>query len=134
MINESKVKILSKLAGFEKKHRKTPEELEKLTKGRLVAHGVCWTVIMTTVAFLIILILLSVYKGSLGTNWYSFLGGSYDKLFRPGILIAYAAFELFYIVVAIVFYSKKYKNMKKELEEYRRRRTNYNDFYGREDK
>ncbi len=134
MINESKVKILSKLAGFEKKTGSSPKELESVTKGKVVAHGVIWTIIMTTVAFIIMVLLFSLYKGSLVTNWYNFLNGSYEKFLRPGLWIVYGVFELFFLIVSYFFYSKKYNNMKKELEEYRRRRTNYNEFYGREDK
>ena len=75
MINENKVKMLTKLAVFEKKIYRSPEEIRRLSRKKFVAKGIWWTFCAVTVAFIIVLVIWTLCQNNLEIVFTDFLNG-----------------------------------------------------------
>lgn len=131
MIDENKLKMLTKIAKFEHEVRKTGRELESINRFKYIAMGIFWTVIATTVAFFAAILLVSFVNGTFNENATKFLNGNFEAFTYPFIWISYMIFEGCFIVIAFAFYYFKYNKLEKKLEEYLRRKSTYNDYYNR---
>lgn len=134
MINENKVKMLAKLAGFEKDTRKTKKQLEALTKGKYIANGIWWTFVTSSAAFFAVFILKSFCLCDINTDIRDFLNDPFIIIGDIKMWLFYIIFEVIFLLIAIAFYTKKFDKAYGRLEEYKRRQINYNEFYNKKDK
>ena len=131
MIDENKVKMLTKIAKFEHETRKTRRELESLNRGKYVSRCIFWTVIATTIAFFAAVILFSLIRGTFNDNLSMFLNGNFRAFANPAIWVPYTIYEGCFIIIALAFYHYRYNKLEKKLDEYLRRQSTYNDYYNR---
>jgi len=133
MINENKVKMLTKLAVFEKKIYRSPEEIRRLSRKKFVAKGIWWTFCAVTVAFIIVLVIWTLYQNNLEIVFTDFLNGRTYMFTNARLWIEYIIFSAAFVIIAFIFYNKKYTRLSSEINEYIRRQNNYEDFYTRKD-
>lgn len=133
MVNENKVKMLTKLAGFEKRHYRTSDDIEKLRRGKYVAKGVWWTFCASTVAFIAMLVIHSLILNNTDEIFEDFLNGKMYMFTDLRLWIEYILFVSGFVIIALVFYNRKYTGLLPQLEEYKRRKNNYDDFYTRKE-
>ncbi len=133
MINENKVKMLTKLAVFEKKIYRSPEEIRRLSRKKFVAKGIWWTFCAVTVAFIIVLVIWTLYQNNLEIVFTDFLNGRTYMFTNARLWIEYIIFAAAFVIIAFIFYNKKYTRLSSEINEYIRRQNNYEDFYTRKD-
>ena len=133
MINENKVKMLTKLAVFEKKTYRSPEEIRRLSRKKFVAKGIWWTFCAVTVAFIIVLVIWTLYQNNLEIVFTDFLNGRTYMFTNARLWIEYIIFAAAFVIIAFIFYNKKYTRLSSEINEYIRRQNNYEDFYTRKD-
>lgn len=133
MINENKVKMLTKLAVFEKKIYRSPEEIRRLSRKKFVAKGIWWTFCAVTVAFIIVLVIWTLYQNNLEIVFTDFLNGRTYMFTDARLWIEYIIFAAAFVIIAFIFYNKKYTRLSSEINEYIRRQNNYEDFYTRKD-
>ena len=133
MVNENKVKMLTKLADFEKKGYRSVEELMTIGRKRYVGKGVWWTFCSATVAFILMLVIWAIYRNRLDVLFNDFTSGKTYIYTNPGIWTGYAVFVSAFVIMAFFLYNKKYSKLLPELEEYRRRRNNLEEFYTRKE-
>ena len=131
MIDENKVKMLTKIAKFEHETRKSRKELESLNRFKYVSRGVFWTVISTTIAFFAAIVLVSLLSGTFNENATMFLNGNLKAFANAYIWVPYIFYEVGFILIAIAFYIYKYSKLEKKLEEYLRRQSTFNEYYNR---
>ncbi len=133
MINENKVKMLTKLAVFEKKIYRSPDEIRRLSRKKFVAKGIWWTFCAVTVAFIIVLVIWTLYQNNLEIVFTDFLNGRTYMFTNARLWIEYIIFAAAFVIIAFIFYNKKYTRLSSEINEYIRRQNNYEDFYTRKD-
>ena len=133
MINENKVKMLTKLAVFEKKIYRSPEEIRRLSRKKFVAKGIWWTFCAVTVAFIIVLVIWTLCQNNLEIVFTDFLNGRTYMFTNARLWIEYIIFAAAFVIIAFIFYNKKYTRLSSEINEYIRRQNNYEDFYTRKD-
>ena len=133
MINENKVKMLTKLAVFEKKIYRSPEEIRRLSRKKFVAKGIWWTFCAVTVAFIIVFVIWTLYQNNLEIVFTDFLNGRTYMFTNARLWIEYIIFSAAFVIIAFIFYNKKYTRLSSEINEYIRRQNNYEDFYTRKD-
>ena len=133
MVNENKVKMLTKLAAFEKKGYRSFESLRTLGRKKYVGKGMWWTFCSATVAFILMLFIWTLYKNKLDVLFSDFMSGKTYMYTNPGLWAGYAVFVSAFVIMAFFLYNKKYSKLLPELEEYRRRRSNLEEFYTRKE-
>ena len=126
MLNENKVKMMTKMSIYEKNEGKTMLKTAKYFKGDYVSLGVLKTVISVTVAFVIIVILFALYQAdSLTQNVNSIDYASMGK----SIAGYYIAFIITFGIISVVVYSSKYENSRKEMKKFFLRLNKLERFY-----
>lgn len=133
MVNENKVKMLTKLAGFERKLYRSSDDIEKLRRGIYVAKGVWWTFCAATVAFIAMLVIHSLILNNTAEIFEDFLNGKTYMFTNLRMWIEYILFASGFVIIALVFYNRKFTGMLSQLEEYKRRKNNYDEFYTRKE-
>ena len=133
MINENKVKMLAKLASFEKKVYKSSEEIKRMSRKKYVAKGIWWTFCAVTVAFIIVLVIWTMYENNTGVVFTDFINGMTYMFTNTRMWIEYIIFAAVFVIIAIIFYNRKYTKLSSEINEYLRRQNNYEEFYTKKD-
>ena len=124
MINENKVKMLTKLAVTEKTERKSSKELMKMSRKGFVGKGVWWTYCAATVAFIFTLVIWAVVTGRFEQLFLDFINGDFYMFTHVRIWIEYFVFIAAFIIIALIYYNKKYSKKTEALELYRKRYSN----------
>jgi predicted PurR-regulated permease PerM len=115
MLNEEKVKLMTKLAIYESNAGKKEIPMSRYFRSDYVSYGVVKTLIASTVAYVLIIALCLVYD----------LEGFMDKLVQMDILelgrrllIVYVAYMIISILVAVLVYRYKFKKIRESLKTY----------------
>ena len=126
MLNENKVKMMTKMSIYEKNDGKTMLKTAKYFKGDYVSLGVLKTVIAATLAFVIIVLLFVLCQAdSLTVNVNSIDYASMGK----SIAGYYVAFIILFGIISGVVYSSKYESSRKEMKKYFLRLNKLERFY-----
>ena len=126
MLNENKIKMMTKMSIYEKNDGKTMLKTAKYFKGDYVSLGVLKTVIATTLAFVIIVMLFALCQAdSLTANVNSIDYASMGKC----IAGYYVAFIILFGIISGVVYSSKYESSRKEMKKYFLRLNKLERFY-----
>lgn len=133
MVNENKVKMLTKLSGFEKKIHGTSKDIDNFSRGKYMAKGIWWTFCAATVAFIAMLVIYSLSLNNTALLFSDFLEGKTYMFTNVWLWIQYIIFVSAFVVIAVIFYGRKYSKLVPQLEEYKRRKSNYDEFYNRRD-
>ena len=130
MLNERKIRLMTKLAIYEKKEGKEDLKLAKYYKGDYARMQAWRTGIAVTVAYVFLVLIAVVYKAEY------FLDNAftidYEALGKK-ILGVYVIVLAVYVITAMLGYSIKYSESRKKLARYFRMLRKLNHFYLVED-
>ena len=130
MLNERKIRLMTKLAIYEKKDGKEDLKLAKYYKGDYARLQAWKTGIAVTIAYVLLLVVAAVYKLEY------FLDNAFIIDFKElgmKVLDIYVIVLTVYVVIAMLGYSLKYEKKKKKLAKYFRMLRKLNHFYLVED-
>lgn len=115
MINEEKIKLMTKLASYEQREGRKAFFMNKLFKRDYVSVQMIKTAAITTISYFILLFLWVVFEVD-----YFMKNISTINIIAMGviIIIIYVLFMVFYLILAYYYYTRKYKQIKKNLIEY----------------
>lgn len=128
MLNESKIKMMTKMAIYEKNEGRRELKTAKYFKTDYVTLGVLNTVIAATVAYVVIIALIALCNMQWLTNNvnnlnYASLGGRF-----VGYYIVYL---LFFSILSGFVYAKRYDTSRKEIKKFFSRLNKLEQFYGK---
>ena len=130
MLNERKIRLMTKLAIYEKKDGKEDIKLAKYYKGDYARLQAWKTGIAVTIAYVLLLVVAAVYKLEY------FLDNAFVIDFKElgmKVLGIYIIVLTVYVVIAMLGYSLKYAASRKKLAKYFRMLRKLNHFYLVED-
>ncbi len=131
MVNEEKVKLMTKLAIYENTKGKKQLNISKYYKRDYVRFQMFKTAVSSTIAFMILLFaycMLNAEQLLLKLNDLDFLGVAA----KVGVL--YVVFLVIYMLVAWVVYANKYEKIKPDVVMYNRNLKRLKEMYDREEK
>lgn len=115
MVREENVKLMSKIAIYEKREGKTALPMNTYYKGDYVRLNTLKAVVAATVVFLIVAALIIAYK----MEYILMNVTRIDyKQFGLGILIIYGVWIFVYWLGARVFYARKYEKARPQVIDY----------------
>jgi len=130
MLNERKIRLMTKLAIYEKKDGKEDLKLAKYYKGDYARLQAWKTGIAVTIAYVLLLVVAAVYKLEY------FLDNAFVIDFKElgmKVLGIYIIVLTVYVIIAMLGYSLKYAASRKKLAKYFRMLRKLNHFYLVED-
>lgn len=131
MLNENKIKMMTKMAIYEKNEGKTMLKTAKYYKGDYVSLGVLKTVISVTVAFVVIIILLALCQAdSLVDN----VNGLDYASMGKSIAGYYVGMTIIFGIISGIVYSSKYENSRKDIKKFFSRLNKLERFYNSQKK
>ena len=121
MLSEDRIKVMTKLAVFEKEHGKENEIASHYYKSDYISYHMIWTAIATTGAYLLMLVLyFAVNFDNYMENMHKMKLGDMAALGKNMIFL-YIVLMVLMLMSSFFFYRKKYRSAQKGLEEYCRR-------------
>ncbi|MBQ4529731.1 MAG: hypothetical protein IJA36_03820 [Lachnospiraceae bacterium] len=129
MLNEDKIKVMTKLATYEQGEGKETLPIMQYFQGDYIIFNLIKAVISVTVAYVIIIATLCLIKGQyLMDNIHKMsieqLGGR--------ILFGYIVFLAVYITAALIVYYRRYVNAKNSVRRYYNQLKKLNSYYKEE--
>jgi uncharacterized membrane protein YesL len=115
MLNNDKIRLMTKLAVYESKEGKEDISLSKYYKTDYVRYQVIKSIISATVGYLLILLLIVIYKSEYLIKYAIVLDYKTIGIYILGFYIMIAAV---YGLASIVWYSVKYGKSRKKLSRY----------------
>lgn len=130
MLNNKKIRAMTKLALYEQKEGKEDIRLSKYYKNDYVRYEVLKTIINVTIGYALILLLIGIYKAD-----YLISNAVTLNFPRIGqyILGFYIIILTIYVVSSIIGYSLKYDKSRKTLAKYYKALKRLSNIYGQED-
>ena len=126
MLNENKVKMMTKMAIYEKNEGRKMIKTAKYFKSDYIAFGVLRTLITTTKAFIIMLVMGVLYNiDKIITD----INNLDYSAIVTGIIICYIVMLILFSVIALIVYSRQYDNSRKGLKRYFSRLNKLERFY-----
>lgn len=131
MLNENKVKMMTKMAIYEKNEGRKMIKTAKYFKSDYIAFGVLRTLITTTIAFIIMLVMGVLYNiDKIITD----INNLDYSAIVTGIIICYIVMLILFSVIALIVYGRQYDNSRKGLKRYFSRLNKLERFYNSEKK
>lgn len=131
MINEEKIKIMTKLAMYEKTEGKKNLQISRYFRTDYIGLALIKNFFMVTIGYGLILATLAGYFSD-------YLMNNIHKmnLVNMGIYIAigYGVVLIVYTLITYILYSVRYYRAKKSVKKYYEELTRLNKIYGREEK
>ena len=126
MLNENKVKMMTKMAIYEKNEGRKMIKTAKYFKSDYIAFGVLRTLITTTIAFIIMLVMGVLYNiDKIITD----INNLDYSAIVTGIIICYIVMLILFSVIALIVYSRQYDDSRKGLKRYFSRLNKLERFY-----
>lgn len=126
MLNENKVKMMTKMAIYEKNEGRRMLKTARYFKSDYIAFGILKTLITTTIAYIIMLIMYVLY------NMESIIKDinkiDYTEV-GTNLIIGYVAMIAVFSAIAFVVYGKQYDNSRNGLKRYFSRLNKLERFY-----
>ncbi len=115
MINEKKVKLMTKLALYEQNEGRKELPLSKYFKGDYVSLNMLNTAIIATICYICIVVVGILFRID---DFIDNLSKIDFVSFGKELFIAYAIFLIINLIIAYSVYTRRYKRIKKNLNEY----------------
>ena len=122
MLNENKIKMMTKMAIYEKNEGRQMIKNSRYFKGDYVAFGVLRTLIATTFAYIIMVILYVLCN-------LEKLVADINSLDYAGLGIYYILMLIVYTIIAAMVYAYQYNHSRKGLKKYFSRLNKLERFY-----
>lgn len=129
MLNEDRIKVMTRLAVFEKEHDKEIEIASKFYKSDYVSYNMIWTGVITTIAYCLGLALF------FGLNFEGYMEHMHTmNLVEQGkiMIIIYVCVLTVMVTAAWIFYRRKYNKAQRDLKEYCNRLKELEKIYNQE--
>ncbi len=131
MLNENKIKMMTKMAIFEKNNGKELKCHIKYYKSDYITYNLIKSLIAATIAYMIILVIVAVYN-------MDYLVSNINSIDykNAGIVLiwTYLLFVIVYSVIAYFVHAYKYEKSKDGVKKYYSRLTRLERFYGNQKK
>ena len=131
MLNENKVKMMTKMAIYEKNEGRRMLKTARYFKSDYIAFGILKTLITTSIAYIIMLIMYVLY------NMESIIKDinkiDYTEV-GTNLIIGYVAMIAVFSAIAFVVYGKQYDNSRNGLKRYFSRLNKLERFYNSQKK
>ena len=126
MLNENKVKMMTKMAIYEKNEGRRMLKTARYFKSDYIAFGILKTLITTSIAYIIMLIMYVLYTmesiiKEINKMDYTEVG--------TNLIIGYVAMIAVFSAIAFVVYGKQYDNSRNGLKRYFSRLNKLERFY-----
>ena len=126
ILNENKIKMMTKMAIYEKNEGRKMIKTAKYFKSDYIAFGVLRTLITTTIAFIIMLVMGVLYNiDKIITD----INNLDYSAIVTGIIICYIVMLILFSVIALIVYGRQYDNSRKGLKRYFSRLNKLERFY-----
>lgn len=112
MVNEEKVKLMAKIAIYEKNQGKQEIPMNEYYKGDYVRIFTLKSVVFSTIAFFVLLAIIAAYKVDYIMSNVIVL--DYRRIVIS-IIVAYAIWTAFYWLFARIFYAVRYEKSKSNI-------------------
>lgn len=129
MLNNNKIKIMTKLALYEKGNGKNDIKISQFYKTDYIRYNILKTIVSITVGFLFLLTLVGLYNVEYFINEATKIN---YKQMGMNILILYLIVVTIYTILTIIVTSLKYKNTRKHLVKYNKNLKELNEIYKNE--
>lgn len=129
MLNEKKIKLMTRLAKYEQGMGKNDIKVSKFYKVDYVRYNMLKTILSMTIGYVLILIMLLFYKSEYLIEKAVVL--DYDKI-GNSIVGIYIMLITVYICASIIWYSFSYETSKKKLVKYLKNLRELRKFYKEE--
>ncbi len=126
MLNENKVKMMTKMAIYEKNEGRKMIKTARYFKSDYVAFGILRTLITTTIAYIILLVMGVLYNLEHIVSDINNL--NYGSIIT-GLIVAYVVMLVLFSVIAFIVYGRQYDNSRKGLKRYFSRLNKLERFY-----
>lgn len=129
MLNNNKIKIMTKLALYEQGNGKNDIKTSHFYKMDYIRYSALKTIVSTTVGFILLLTLVGLY------NVEYFINKATEVNYRQlgtNIMILYIVVVTAYVVLTMIITSIKYKNTRKNLVKYNKDLKELNEIYKNE--
>lgn len=130
MLDNNKIKLMTKLAIYEKNEGQEDVKLNKYYKMDFIRYQLIKTIVSVTVAYLLLLLVVAFYKSeyliqeAVKLNY---------KMIGTNVLGIYVILLTIYVFGAIVGYSFKFDSSRKRLFRYRKNLKKLRQFYRSEE-
>lgn len=126
MLNENKIKMMTKMAIYEKNEGRTMIKTAKYYKGDFIAYGILKTAIATTLGYIMLVIMYALCNleklvAEINTLDYASIG----RL----LIVYYVIIVLIFSIIAFFVYSNQYEKSRKGLKRYFSRLNKLERFY-----
>lgn len=115
MLNNQKIRLMTRLAIYEKKHKISKKNIAKCFKTDYVTFGILKTMFAVTIAFLLCVMLFVLYNAQEFMEKINAL--DYEALGKS-LFGYYCMLMGVYIVISLVVYCVKYDHAKVEIKRY----------------
>lgn len=126
MLNENKVKMMTKMAIYEKNEGRRMLKTARYFKSDYIAFGILKTLITTSIAYIIMLIMYVLYNMESIIKDINKL--DYTEV-GTNLIIGYVAMIVVFSAIAFVVYGKQYDNSRNGLKRYFSRLNKLERFY-----
>ncbi len=126
MLNENKVKMMTKMAIYEKNEGRRMLKTARYFKSDYIAFGILKTLITTSIAYIIMLIMYVLYNMESIIRDINKL--DYTEV-GTNLIIGYVAMIVVFSAIAFVVYGKQYDNSRNGLKRYFSRLNKLERFY-----
>lgn len=130
MLNNNKIKIMSKLAIYEKGKGKEDIRASYYYKADYIRLNLLKTIVSTTCGFLLIVILALLYNAETFIN--EAMNINYQKM-GGQILLVYIGLVAIYILCSFFIATNKYQKSRKNLSKYNKSLNELKEIYSREE-
>ncbi len=126
MLNESKVKMMTKMAIYEKNEGRKMIKTARYFKSDYIAFGILKTLITTTIAFIILIAMGVLYNIE---NIVRDINKLDYTAIVTRVVVGYVVMLIVFSIVAVIVYGRQYDNSRKGLKRYFSRLNKLERFY-----
>lgn len=130
MLNERKIRLMTKLAVFEEKEGKEDIKLVKYYKNDFVRYQLIKTMLSVTLGYALILIMIAFYKIEFLIT--KMIELDYIAIGKT-VLGVYVILLTVYVLISLIGYSLKFESSRKKINQYMKNLKMLRKFYREED-
>lgn len=131
MLNEDRIRLMTKMAAFEKKDASKSISVYNYYKTDYISYNILKSVISATIAYILCLVLWALYK-------VDFFVKNINKIdllaMGEDILKGYAVFMIAYIIISYIVFAHKYLRAKNNIKTYYGHLKRLGKLYEKEEK
>ena len=129
MLNEKKIRLMTKLAMFEEKEGKKELKIDKFYKIDYIRSEIFKTILCTTIGYLLILLTILVYKSEYIMQRLTTLNYRRIALYT---LVIYILLLVVYVMITTIISFLRYDAAKKKMKKYKKNLKTLRLFYKEE--